>query len=122
MFMMRQTLVVMSRFIEYDMKNEVYNHYQKLDAGFFKTHRTGDLMNRISEDVSRVRMYTGPAVMYFVNLVSLIALCLVNMFRKDVYLSIMVLAPLPVRPSIKIFSPFLMVNEKCLMAFMPVCV
>ena len=95
MFMMRQTLVVMSRFIEYDMKNEVYNHYQKLDAGFFKTHRTGDLMNRISEDVSRVRMYTGPAVMYFVNLVSLIALCLVNMFRKDVYLSIMVLAPLP---------------------------
>lgn len=95
MFMMRQTLVVMSRLIEYDMKNEVYNHYQKLDAGFFKTHRTGDLMNRISEDVSRVRMYTGPAVMYFVNLVSLIALCLVNMFRKDVYLSIIVLAPLP---------------------------
>jgi len=95
MFMMRQTLVVMSRLIEYDMKNEVYNHYQKLDTGFFKTHRTGDLMNRISEDVSRVRMYTGPAVMYFVNLVSLIALCVVNMFRKDVYLSIMVLAPLP---------------------------
>ncbi len=95
MFMMRQTLVVMSRLIEYDMKNEVYTHYQKLDAGFFKTHRTGDLMNRISEDVSRVRMYTGPAIMYLVNLISLIALCVVNMFRKDVYLSIMVLAPLP---------------------------
>ena len=82
MFMMRQTLVVMSRHVEYDMKNEVYEHYQKLDAGFFKTHRTGDLMNRISEDVSRVRMYMGPALMYFVNLVSLIALCLVNMFEK----------------------------------------
>lgn len=95
MFMMRQTLVVMSRHIEYDMKNEVYEHYQQLDAGFFKTHRTGDLMNRIAEDVSRVRMYMGPAVMYFVNLVSLIALCLVNMFRKDMYLSLMVLSPLP---------------------------
>jgi ATP-binding cassette subfamily B protein len=95
MFMMRQTLVVMSRHIEYDMKNEVYEHYQKLDAGFFKTHRTGDLMNRISEDVSRVRMYMGPALMYFVNLVSLIALCLVNMFRKDAYLSLIVLSPLP---------------------------
>jgi ATP-binding cassette subfamily B protein len=95
MFMMRQTLVVMSRHIEYDMKNEVYKHYQNLDAGFFKTHRTGDLMNRIAEDVSRVRMYMGPAVMYFVNLVSLIALCLVNMFRKDLYLSLIVLSPLP---------------------------
>ena len=59
------------------------NHYQKLDTGFFKTHSTGDMMNRITEDVSRVRMYTGPAIMYFVNLVSLIALCLVNMLRKD---------------------------------------
>lgn len=95
MFMMRQTLVVMSRLIEYDMKNEVYAHYQKLDTGFFKTHRTGDLMNRISEDVSRVRMYTGPAIMYLVNLVSLIALCVVNMLGKDAYLTIMVLAPLP---------------------------
>jgi ATP-binding cassette subfamily B multidrug efflux pump len=95
MFMMRQTLIVMSRHIEYDMKNEVYEHYQKLDAGFFKTHRTGDLMNRITEDVSRVRMYLGPAVMYFVNLVSLIALCVVNMFSKDAYLSIIVLSPLP---------------------------
>lgn len=95
MFMMRQTLIVMSRYIEYDMKNEVYEHYQKLDAGFFKTHRTGDLMSRIAEDVSRVRMYMGPAVMYFVNLVSLIAFCLVNMFNEDVYLSLMVLSPLP---------------------------
>lgn len=95
MFMMRQTLIVMSRHIEYDMKNAVYAHYQKLDAGFFKTHRTGDLMNRIAEDVSRVRMYTGPAIMYFVNLASLIIMCLFNMFRKDISLSLMVLSPLP---------------------------
>lgn len=95
MFMQRQTLIVMSRHIEYDMKNEIYEHYQKLDAGFFKAHRTGDLMNRIAEDVSRVRMYMGPAIMYFVNLVSLIAFCLINMFREDAYLSLLVLSPLP---------------------------
>lgn len=95
MFVMRQTLIVMSRHIEYDMKNEVYAHYQQLDAGFFKTHRTGDLMNRIAEDVSRVRMYSGPAIMYFVNLVSLIGMCMVNMFSKDVKLSLIVLSPLP---------------------------
>jgi ATP-binding cassette subfamily B protein len=95
MFFMRQTIIVMSRHIEYDQKNEVYQHYQKLHAAFFKTHSTGDLMNRITEDVSRVRMYTGPAVMYLINLVSLISLCVVNMFRKDVHLSLIVLAPLP---------------------------
>ena len=96
MFIMRQTLIVMSRHVEYDMKNEVYAHYQQLDAGFFKTHRTGDMMNRIAEDVSRVRMYVGPAVMYFVNLVSLIGMCMVNMFSKDLQLSLIVLSPLPV--------------------------
>src|SRR6476659_2060388 len=95
MFVMRQTLIVMSRHIEYDMKNEVYLHYQKLDANFFKAHRTGDLMNRIAEDVSRVRMYVGPAIMYFVNLVSLIGMCMVNMFSKDFQLSLIVLSPLP---------------------------
>ncbi|MBU9935698.1 MAG: ABC transporter, partial [Ferruginibacter sp.] len=67
MFLMRQTIIVMSRHIEYDQKNEIFTHYQKLDTGFYKTHSTGDLMNRISEDVSRVRMYTGPAIMYFIN-------------------------------------------------------
>jgi len=96
MFVMRQTLIVMSRHIEYDMKNEVYLHYQKLDANFFKAHRTGDLMNRIAEDVSRVRMYVGPAIMYFVNLVSLIGMCMVNMFSKDFQLSLIVLSPLPI--------------------------
>jgi ATP-binding cassette subfamily B multidrug efflux pump len=63
MFLMRQTIIVMSRHIEYDQKNEIYAHYQLLDAGFFKNNTTGDLMNRITEDVGKVRMYTGPAVM-----------------------------------------------------------
>jgi len=96
MFFMRQTIIVMSRHIEYDQKNEVYNHYQKLDASFFKTHSTGDLMNRMAEDVSRVRMYTGPSLMYLVNLVTLIIFCLINMFRTDSYLAFVVLAPLPI--------------------------
>jgi ATP-binding cassette subfamily B protein len=60
LFLMRQTIIVMSRFIEFDLKNEIYAHYQKLDLGFFKRNSTGDLMNRISEDVSQVRMYLGP--------------------------------------------------------------
>lgn len=96
MFFMRQTMIVMSRHIEYDQKNEVYDHYQKLDAGFYKMHSTGDLMNRMAEDVSRVRFYTGPAIMHLVNLVSIIAFCLFNMFGKDVKLSLLTLAPLPV--------------------------
>lgn len=95
MFFMRQTIIVMSRHIEYDQKNQVYEHYQKLDTEFYKTHSTGDLMNRMSEDVSRVRMYTGPSLMYLINLISLIGFCLYNMFSKDVTLSMLVLAPLP---------------------------
>lgn len=96
MFLMRQTIIVMSRHIEYDQKNEVFAHYQKLDTSFFKSHSVGDLMSRMAEDVSRVRMYTGPAVMYVVNLVSLISLSLFFMFRRDVELTLYVLAPLPV--------------------------
>lgn len=96
MFLMRQTLIVMSRHIEYDQKNQVYDHYQRLDAQFFKTHSTGDLMNRITEDVSRVRMYTGPAIMYLVNLVVLITLSLYYMISKDWRLSLYTLAPLPI--------------------------
>ncbi|RFM27123.1 ABC transporter ATP-binding protein [Deminuibacter soli] len=95
MFFMRQTIIVMSRHIEFDQKNEVYQHYQQLHASFFKTHTTGDLMNRIAEDVSRVRMFTGPAIMYLINLLSLITLCVIIMFRKDANLSLIVLAPLP---------------------------
>lgn len=96
MFLMRQTIIVMSRHIEFDQKNEVFAHYLKLDIGFFKAHNTGDLMNRISEDVSRVRMYTGPAIMYFVNLVFRISFCVFYMIRKDWELTLYVLSPLPV--------------------------
>ncbi|MBK5272189.1 MAG: ABC transporter ATP-binding protein, partial [Bacteroidia bacterium] len=96
LFLMRQTIIVMSRHIEYDQKNEIYNHYQKLDTAFFKTHDTGDLMNRIAEDVSRVRMFTGPAIMYLVNLVAVISLSLFFMLKRDVELTLYVLAPLPI--------------------------
>ncbi|MEI9807482.1 MAG: ABC transporter transmembrane domain-containing protein [Bacteroidota bacterium] len=96
LFLMRQTIIVMSRHIEFDQKNEVYNHYQKLDTAFFKKNSTGDLMNRISEDVSRVRMFTGPAVMYLVNLISVIFLSVFFMYKRDPLLTLYVLAPLPI--------------------------
>lgn len=95
MFLMRQTIIVMSRKIEYDQKNEVFDHYQKLDMLFYKKNAIGDLMSRISEDVSRVRMYTGPALMYLVNLIVLIGFSLFYMFKKDPLLSAYVLVPLP---------------------------
>jgi len=95
MFLMRQTIIVMSRHIEFDQKNEIYRHYEQLDAQFYKTHATGDLMSRMSEDVSRVRMYTGPAIMYTINMVDLIGLSLFYMFAKNWELTLYVLAPLP---------------------------
>ena len=95
MFMMRQTIIVMSRHIEYDQKNEIYNHYQSLNTRFYKEHFTGDLMNRISEDVSRVRMYTGPSVMYFTSVVFLALFCIVDMLRVNVMLTVCVVTPLP---------------------------
>jgi ATP-binding cassette subfamily B multidrug efflux pump len=96
MFLMRQTIIVMSRHIEYDQKNEVFGHYQKLDASFYKTHSTGDLMSRIAEDVSRVRMFTGPAIMYLVNLITLISMSVYFMLKRDAELTMYVLAPLPI--------------------------
>ncbi len=96
MFMMRQTIIVMSRHIEFEQKNDIYTHYQKLDLAFYKTHNTGDLMNRISEDVSRVRMYTGPAIMYFINLAAIICFSIYFMLRSDVKLTIVALCPLPI--------------------------
>ena len=96
MFLMRQTIIVMSRHIEFDQKNEIFQHYQKLDTHFYKTHETGDLMNRIAEDVSRVRMYTGPAVMYLINLIALISLSVFFMVKKNAELTFYVLAPLPI--------------------------
>lgn len=95
MFLMRQTIIVMSRLIEYDQKNEIYNHYQELHTQFFKTHFTGDLMNRIAEDVSRVRMYTGPSIMYATNLTVLTIMCVWGMMRVDTSLTLLVILPLP---------------------------
>ncbi len=96
LFLMRQTIIVMSRHIEFDQKNEIFRHYLNLDLGFFRRHSTGDMMNRISEDVSRVRMYTGPAIMYLVNLVFRISFCLFYMIKKDWELTLYVLSPLPI--------------------------
>jgi ATP-binding cassette, subfamily B, multidrug efflux pump len=96
MFLMRQTIIVMSRHIEFDQKNEVFNHYQQLDASFYKTHSTGDLMSRMAEDVSRVRMFTGPAIMYFINLATLISLSVFFMYHRQPQLTLYVLSPLPI--------------------------
>ena len=96
MFFMRQTIIVMSRHIEYDQKAEIYNHYQQLDAHFFKINATGDLMNRLSEDVGRVRMFTGPAIMYTVNLLVLTVMCVWGMLRVNPLLTVCVIVPLPI--------------------------
>lgn len=96
MFFMRQTIIVMSRRIEYDMKNEIFEKYQQLSLSFYKTNSTGDLMNRISEDVSRVRMYLGPAIMYTINLAVLFALVITQMLSVNAKLTFFVLLPLPV--------------------------
>ena len=96
MFLMRQTIIVMSRHIEYDQKNEIYNHYQNLDTGFYKRNTTGDLMNRISEDVSRVRMYTGPAIMYIANTIVTTVTILIFMLKVNTTLTLLVFLPLPI--------------------------
>lgn len=96
MFFMRQTLVVMSRHIEYDLKNDIYAHYQKLDQAFFKRNNTGDLMTRIGEDVSKVRMYVGPALMYTVNLLVMFVLVINGMVTVSPLLTLYVLLPMPV--------------------------
>lgn len=111
MFLMRQTIIVMSRHIEYDQKNEIFTHYQKLDTGFYKTHSTGDLMNRISEDVSRVRMYTGPALMYFINLAAVIGFSIFFMMKSSPKLTLVALSPLPVL-AITIYFVNTIINKK----------
>lgn len=95
MFFMRQTIIVMSRHIEYDLKNEIYAQYQRLSMAFYKRNNTGDLMNRISEDVSRVRMYVGPAIMYTLNTVALVVIVVTIMFTVNAKLTLLTLAPLP---------------------------
>tara|TARA_R110000868_G_scaffold56488_7_gene174814 strand:+ start:1223 stop:2998 length:1776 start_codon:yes stop_codon:yes gene_type:complete len=95
-FLMRQTIINVSRYIEFDLKNEVYEHYQKLSLNFYKKNRTGDLMNRISEDVSRVRMYVGPAIMYSINTVTLFIIALIYMFNEAPSLTLYTVIPLPI--------------------------
>jgi len=96
MYFMRQTIIVMSRKIEYDLKNEIYNQYQCLSISFYKKNKTGDLMNRISEDVNRVRMYLGPALMYAINIVILFFLVISKMLSISTTLTTYVLLPLPI--------------------------
>jgi ATP-binding cassette subfamily B protein len=95
LFLVRQTIIVMSRHIEYDLKNEIYDHYQKLPLSFYRQNNTGDIMNRISEDVSKVRMYLGPAIMYTVNLITLFCIVIPIMFSVNPILTWYSLIPLP---------------------------
>ncbi len=96
LFFMRQTLILMSRHIEYDLKNEIYNHYQQLSIAFYRRNNTGDLMNRVTEDVSRVRMYIGPAIMYAINTSVLFLLIIYAMVNVNVELALYCLLPLPI--------------------------
>lgn len=110
-FVMRQTFIVVSRYIEYDLKNEVFQHYEKLSLGFYKQNRTGDLMNRISEDVSKVRMYVGPALMYSVTTVTLFIVVISYMFYQEPTLTFYAIAPLPIL-SIAIYKLSVLINQR----------
>lgn len=95
-FLMRQTLINVSRYIEFDLKNEIYNHYQFLCLPFYKQNRTGDLMNRITEDVGKVRMYVGPALMYTINTITLFFVAVIYMYSKAPSLTLYTILPLPI--------------------------
>ncbi len=110
-FMMRQTLIVMSRLIEFDLKNEIFQQYEKLSLNFYKKNRTGDLMNRISEDVGKVRMYFGPAIMYTMNMLVLFVVAIANMARIDTKLTLYTLLPLPVL-SVSIYFLSQIINQR----------
>jgi len=111
LFLMRQTLIVMSRHIEFDQKNEIYNHYQALSLSFYRRNNTGDLMARISEDVSKVRMYTGPAIMYAINLIVLFVLVIAYMISVNTTLTLYALLPLPLL-SISIYFVNNIINRR----------
>jgi ATP-binding cassette subfamily B protein len=111
LFLTRQTIIKMSRLIEFDLKNEIYKQYQNLSFNFYKENSTGDLMNRISEDVSKVRMYLGPGIMYTINLVILFTILLYQMLKTNVTLTIYVLLPLPIM-SIIIYFVSSIINKK----------
>lgn len=111
LFAVRQTLIVMSRHIEYDLKNDIYAHYQTLPLAFFKRNTTGDLMARITEDVSKVRMYIGPAIMYLLNMAVLVVLVVSYMFSVNARLTWYVLIPLPLL-SLSIFIVSSVINKR----------
>ena len=110
-FLMRQTIIVCSRLIEFDLKNEIYQQYQQLSLNFYKKNRTGDLMNRISEDVTKVRMYFGPAVMYSMNMLVLFIVGFLQMLQVDVRLTLYTLIPFPIL-SLSIFFISKIINQK----------
>ena len=110
-FLMRQTIIVTSRLIEFDLKNEIYQQYQRLSLSFYKANRTGDLMNRISEDVTKVRMYVGPAVMYTMNMIVTFAVGFTQMIQVDVRLTLYTLIPFPLL-SISIFVLSKIINKR----------
>ena len=111
MYFMRQTIIVMSRLIEYDMRKEIFEHYQILDLAFYKRNKTGDLMARITEDVNKVRMYLGPAILYGINLVSLFAFVIYAMVNVSLELTLFCLIPLPVL-SISIYYVSDLIHKK----------
>ena len=111
MYLMRQTIIVMSRLMEYDMRKEIFAHYERLSLAFYKRNNTGDLMSRITEDVSKVRMYLGPAILYGINLISLFVLVIYAMLRVNVELTLYSLAPLPLL-SISIYYVSSLINKK----------
>ncbi len=111
MFWMRQTMIVMSRLIEYDLKKEIYAHFQQLPRSFYKQHNTGDLMTRVTEDVSRVRMYLGPAIMYSINLATLSIMVITTMLYVNPILTVYVLLPLPIL-SYSIYYVSSIINKK----------
>ncbi len=111
LFLVRQTIIVMSRRIEYDLKNEVYDQYQNLPLSFYRRNNTGDLMNRISEDVTRVRMYLGPGIMYGLNLLVLFPMVIYQMLRVNVELTLYALLPLPVL-SVSIYFVNNIINKR----------
>ena len=110
-FIMRQTIIVMSRYIEFDLKNEIFQQYERLSLNFYKKNRTGDLMNRISEDVGKVRMYFGPAIMYSINMFTLFVIVIANMLRIDSTLTLYTLLPLPIL-SVLIYVLSRMINTR----------
>jgi ATP-binding cassette subfamily B multidrug efflux pump len=111
LFMVRQTIIVMSRLVEYDLKNEVYEHYQTLPLSFYKKNNTGDLMNRISEDVGKVRMYLGPSIMYGLSMITLFAMLIPYMLSINVTLTLYALIPLPIL-SVSIYYVNNIINKR----------